>query len=101
MLEVKKQKVRTKMLEWQLTADHSAFLKSSGNLRVHRDKQVLLHGKVLVSLLDLLFNKLSQRLADNGVSQINDILPWKTVLILFNRKEVQNLNEQGLDKGVK
>ena len=57
-----------------LTADGGRLLEDLGNLRVHLDHQILLHGDLLVPCFDLRTDPLVEVLTDDGRANVADPL---------------------------
>ena len=55
-------------------ADGGGLLKDSGDFWVHLDVQIVLHGPLLVPLVDSGINPIGEGLADDGEDDIGDVL---------------------------
>ena len=97
---LKKQKlVKKKKVLVALTTDGGRLLEDLGDLRVHLDHQVLLHGDLLVPRFDLRADPLVEVLTDDGRANVADPLLgrlWQLELGL--RKIVIDLPVIGLEE---
>ena len=57
-----------------LTADGGGLLEDRGDLRVHVDHQVLLHGDLLVARLHLLLDPVGEAVLEHGGADVGDPL---------------------------
>ena len=76
MLALRQRWIRYKRRRCRLTANGVGLPEDLGDLRVHLDHQVLLHGDLFVARLDLLPNPLVEGLADDGCSDVANPLLW-------------------------
>ena len=61
-------------------------MESSGNLRIHFDKKILLLGQVFVALTDLILDPGSEGLSSHGIDDVDEPLTWDLVHIPVFRK---------------
>ena len=65
------------LIRSELTADVEGVTEGRGNLRVELNHEILLRRKLIVTILDLLGDPLSQVIAHDRVDYVDDPLPWK------------------------
>ena len=96
---------KQKMINWMrglaaLTADGGRLLEDLGDLRIHLDHQVLLHGDLLMPQLYLPADPLVEVLADDGRGDVADPLLGRLgQLELWLRIVIEDLSVIGLEEG--